>query len=105
MGNCERRRRESAIAEGKKPLTSRGYRERRKLPQKPTQFLEFDAEWSSFLALIYLKFFTDDFDIKVPIKPSRSVKKYDFIIFEETEILDVRRTPLAVAALKIEMSS
>jgi hypothetical protein len=33
-GNCERRRREAAIAEGKKPLTTRGMGERRKLPHR-----------------------------------------------------------------------
>ena len=55
------------------------------------------------LGSIYLIFFTDDFDIKVP-KPSRSVKNMT-IMCEETEILDVRRTPLAVAALNIEFPS
>jgi|SRR6218665_2067519 len=32
-GNCKRRRREAAIAEGKKLLATRGSRERRKLPR------------------------------------------------------------------------
>ena len=34
---------------------------------------EFYAKWSTFWALIYLKFVIDDFDIKIP-KSSRSVK-------------------------------
>ena len=47
----KRRRRETAIAEGKKPLTTRGLGERRKPPvgygaepQKPTQFWTFQAK-------------------------------------------------------------
>ena len=53
---CKHRRREVAIAEGKKPLPTRGLGERRKLPagsgaepQKPTQFSTFHAKMEYIL--------------------------------------------------------
>ena len=61
-GSCKRQRREAAIAEGKKPLTTRGSGERRKLPQwgvgrsprKRRDFEHFVPKWSTFLALVNL---------------------------------------------------
>src|SRR6218665_3664628 len=56
---CKRRRREAAIAEGKKPLPTRGHRERRKLPsgvwggapcRSRRDFEHFMQKWSTFYA-------------------------------------------------------
>src|SRR6218665_3297268 len=51
----KRGRRETTIAEGKKPLTTRGYGERRKLPQRD-DFEHFKPKYSTFLDLVNLTF-------------------------------------------------
>ena len=58
------RRRETAIAEGKKPLTTRGVDERCKLPQRGLgrsprnrrNFEHFKRKWSTFLDPVNLTF-------------------------------------------------
>src|SRR6218665_224995 len=64
-GNCKRRRREAAIAEGKKPLTTRGSGERRirspsgvwgGAPETDAILNNFLAKWSTFWALVNLIF-------------------------------------------------
>src|SRR6218665_1939665 len=63
MGN-KRRRRETAIAEGKKPLTTRGSGERRELPQRGLgrsprnrrNFEHFKRKWSTFLDPVNITF-------------------------------------------------
>ena len=42
------------------------------------------------LGFIYLKFFTDDFDIKVP-KPSRSVKNMTLYYMNKLEVTRFKR--------------
>jgi len=64
-GNCKRRRREAAIAKGKKLLPTRGSEERRKLPQlgmgrSPRirrNFEHFMPKWSAFWDAVNLIFF------------------------------------------------
>ena|SRR6218665_3968262 len=60
---CKRRRREAAIAEGKKPLTTiGGLRERRKLPQRGLEnrsdFGHFMPKLGTFWDLVNLRFLT-----------------------------------------------
>ena len=60
----KRRRRKTAIAEGKKPLTTRGLGERRELPQRGlglrprnrSNFEHFKRKWSIFLDPVHLIF-------------------------------------------------
>src|SRR6218665_1327776 len=62
-GNCKRRRREDAIAEGKKPLAARGSGERRKLPRggwggapETVRILNISCQKSTFWDLLNLVF-------------------------------------------------
>jgi len=72
--NCKRRRREAAIAEGKKPLTTRGSGGASKAPpagsgaepQKRTRFWIFHAKWSTFSALVSLMFLNNQIEKIVP---------------------------------------
>ena len=80
-GYCKRRRREAAIAEGKKPFTTRGSGEHRKLPQRGLgqsprnrrDFEHFIPERSTFWALVNLIFLNNQIKKIVP-KPSRFLK-------------------------------
>jgi len=50
--NCKRRRREAAIAEGKKPLTTKGSGEPRKLPHR-RDFEQFSCKMECILSSCY----------------------------------------------------
>src|SRR6218665_1687510 len=86
-GSCKRQRREAAITEGKKPLTTRGSGERCKLPQrslgrsprKRRDFEHFMPKWSTFLALVNLIFLNNQ--IEKASKPYRPMKKFHHIIY------------------------
>src|SRR6218665_296439 len=88
-----RRRREAAIAEGKKPLRLGGLGERRKL-----------AKWSTFSALVNLIFFNNQIEKIVP-KPSRfnhqieknSTQTFSFLTIKSknsTETFSIYEKPL-----------
>ena len=54
-GNCKRRRREAAIAEGKKPVPTRGSGERR-------NFEHFTPKWSAFWDVVNLIFLNNQIE-------------------------------------------
>src|SRR6218665_2282935 len=65
-GNCKHRRREAAIAKGKKPLAARGSGERRKLPRgvwggakETVRILNISYQKSTFWDLLNLVFFNN----------------------------------------------
>ena len=68
--NCKPRRREAAIAEGKKLLTTRGLGERRKLPQRGLgrsprnrrNFEHFMPKWCAFWDVVNLIFFNNQIE-------------------------------------------
>ena len=57
--NCERFRREAAIAEGKKLLMTRGSGVE---PQKPTRFLTFYAKMEYIFECVNLIFFSNEIE-------------------------------------------